>query len=77
GPDYTWWHGFYEVAQHFYFKFIPEARELNDPQVNAAIDKLLKDDPMHQWLQKPTKDLKAAIKSGEMQKIYRNMFSTK
>ncbi|RLE16546.1 MAG: hypothetical protein DRJ14_08265 [Acidobacteria bacterium] len=77
GPDYTWWHGFYEVAQHFYFKFIPEARELNDPQVNAAIDKLLKDDPMHQWLQKPTKDLKAAIKSGEMQKIYKNMFSTK
>ncbi len=77
GPDYTWWHGFYEVAQHFYFKFIPEARELNDPEVNAAIDRLLKDDPMHQWLQKPTKDLKAAIKSGEMQKIYRNMFSTR
>jgi len=76
GPDYTWWHGFYEVAQHFYFKFIPEARELNDPEVNAAIDKLLKDDPMHQWLQKPTKDLKAAIKNGEMQKIYRKMFST-
>ena len=75
GPDYTWWHGFYEVAQHFYFKFIPEARELNDPEVNAAINKLLQDDPMHQWLQKPTKDLKAAIKSGEMQKIYRNMFS--
>ncbi len=76
GPDYTWWHGFYEVAQHFYFKFIPEARDLKDPEVNAAIDKLLKDDPMHQWLQKPTKDLKAAIKSGEMQKIYRKMFST-
>jgi hypothetical protein len=20
GPDYTWWHGIYEVAQHTYFK---------------------------------------------------------
>jgi len=28
GPDYTQWHGFYEVAKHFYFEFIPEAEEL-------------------------------------------------
>lgn len=75
GPDYTWWHGFYEIAQNFYFKFIPEARAYNDPDVNAAIDKLLKNDPMHQWLQKSTKDLKAAIKSGEMQKIYQKLFT--
>lgn len=23
GPDYTHWHGMYEVAKHFYFKFLP------------------------------------------------------
>lgn len=28
GPDYTWWHGIYEVAQHTYFKWIPELREV-------------------------------------------------
>jgi len=73
GPDYTWWHGIYEVAKHFYFKFIPQARAFNDPDVNAALDNLLKD-PMHAWLSKPTADLKAAIRSGDMQKIYKDMF---
>jgi len=28
GPDFTQWHGFYEVAKHFYTKFIPEAEDL-------------------------------------------------
>jgi ribosomal protein L31 len=28
GPDYTHWHGTYEVAQHFYIKFIPELEKL-------------------------------------------------
>ena len=28
GPDYTHWHGTYEVAKHFYTKFIPEIEEL-------------------------------------------------
>jgi hydroxylamine dehydrogenase len=28
GPDYTQWHGFYEVAKHFYTEFIPEAEQL-------------------------------------------------
>jgi hypothetical protein len=27
-PDYTHWHGLYEVAKHFYVKFIPELREI-------------------------------------------------
>ncbi|MBT3221308.1 MAG: hydroxylamine oxidoreductase [Proteobacteria bacterium] len=72
GPDYTWWHGIYEVAQHFYFKFIPEARKLNDPEVNAMIDEMLQDD-MHSWLGKPTDEIKADIKSGELQKTYEHM----
>lgn len=24
GPDYTHWHGMYEVSKHFYLKFLPE-----------------------------------------------------
>ncbi len=74
GPDYTWWHGFYEVAQHFYFKFLPEARAYNDPDVNAYIDQLLTKNPMHDWLDKDTAQLKQEIRSGEMQKIYDGMF---
>jgi hydroxylamine dehydrogenase len=74
GPDYTWWHGIYEVAQHFYFKFIPEARDFGDRKVNAAIDKLLKEDPMHQWLSQDTETLRKAIRSGAMQERYRTLF---
>ncbi|RQW05852.1 hypothetical protein EH222_09510 [candidate division KSB1 bacterium] len=74
GPDYTWWHGIYEVAQHFYFKYLPEALNYQDPEVTAYIDNLLTNDPMHAWLHGSTEDLKKKIKSGEMQKIYRQMF---
>ena len=73
GPDYTWWHGFYDVAHNFYFKFIPEARHYDDPELNALIDEVL-DDPMHQWLGRPTADIKADIKSGRMPDTYRDLF---
>ncbi len=74
GPDYTWWHGFYEVAKHFYFSFIPQARSFNHPEINQYIDNLLRNDPLHQWLNRPTADLKADIQSGAMQKIYETYF---
>jgi hypothetical protein len=45
GPDFTQWHGFYEVAKHFYFKFIPEAEEL----LPGISDKHL-EESMYQWL---------------------------
>jgi hypothetical protein len=28
GPDYTHWHGLYEVAKVFYSEFIPQTREI-------------------------------------------------
>ena len=28
GPDYTHWHGTYDLAKHFYTKFVPELEEL-------------------------------------------------
>ena len=74
GPDYAWWHGIYDVAHNFYFKFIPEARHYDDPEVNAYIDDLLNNDPMHKWLNTNTKEIKAAINSGEFQKIYMELF---
>lgn len=74
GPDYTWWHGMYEVAKHFYFEQIPQAREYNDPEVNAYIDSLLTNDPMHSWVNRETKALTSEIKSGKMQEIYEAMF---
>ncbi len=75
GPDYTWWHGIYDVAHTFYFKLLPEARELHDADVDKFIDDLLADDPMHQWMNTPTGELKEAIRSGELQRVYRDLFS--
>ena len=75
GPDYTWWHGFYEVAQHFYFKFLPQARSFDDPEVDAMVARLLQEDPMHRWVHEQTDDLKRRIRSGEMQEIYARFFT--
>ncbi|OQY28604.1 MAG: hypothetical protein B6244_06765 [Candidatus Cloacimonetes bacterium 4572_55] len=74
GPDYTWWHGFYEVAQHFYFKFLPEARKFNDPEVNALLDKIEKENPMHNWLNTPTSKLKEGIRNGDIQDVYKEFY---
>ena len=73
-PDYTWWHGIYDVAQHFYFKYLPEALEYDDPDVNKYIEDMLTNDPMHSWLNGSTTELKEKINSGEMQRVYEGMF---
>ena len=73
GPDYTWWHGIYDVGQHFYFKFLPEVRELGDTEANAYIDQLLQD-PMHQWMSRPTAQIKEDIRSGRMQELYQSFY---
>ncbi len=75
GPDYAWWHGIYDVAHNFYFKLIPEARHYNNEKVNAYIDDLLTNDPMHTWMSQNTADIKKAIQSGEFQKTYDKFFS--
>jgi hypothetical protein len=50
GPDYTQWHGFFEVAERFYFDFLPKAREAGhgDAVVARAIQSVL-DAPEHSW----------------------------
>jgi len=58
-PDYTHWHGMYEVADRFYMEFIPQVRELTRQAaasgkakqaaaVNAVVDDVLKR-PEHAW----------------------------
>ena len=64
GPDYTQWHGFYEVAKHFYFKFLPEVRELAEghPEVEAVIEEALAG-PDHAWLQGMDDETKAEVRA--------------
>ena len=76
GPDYAWWHGIYDVIHNFYFEFLPAAKEFEDEEVNAYIDNMMKNDPMHQWfLYKTTDELKEAIQDGEMNDIYLKLFT--
>ncbi|MEI7613596.1 MAG: multiheme c-type cytochrome [Betaproteobacteria bacterium] len=55
GPDYTWWHGIYEVAQNTYFKWIPEMREVvkkkdgNEKFADELLVKYFKPIPGHDW----------------------------
>ncbi|MCD6287794.1 MAG: hydroxylamine oxidoreductase [Candidatus Hydrogenedentes bacterium] len=62
GPDYTHWHGTYEVAKTFYTEFLPQLRELvatglhsDDPAKKAAAKKLdsaitkTLESPNHRW----------------------------
>lgn len=76
GPDYTWWHGIYEVGQHFYFKFIPEVKKTGDAEAIAWLERLLADDPMHNWMSKNTDELKKSIQSGEIKKVYLKFYET-
>ncbi|RKT45655.1 multiheme c-type cytochrome [Thiocapsa rosea] len=55
GPDYTWWHGMYEVAQHTYFKWIPELKEVvakkdgNEEFAVALLEEYFKPIEGHDW----------------------------
>lgn len=62
GPDYTQWHGFYEVAERWYIEFIPQTRELCEEAIHhgspaekkaakevlAELDKILNAEE-HEW----------------------------
>jgi hypothetical protein len=51
GPDYTWWHGLYEVAKHFYLNFIPEVEKIMGSKEAAApiLNEYVLKNPMHKW----------------------------
>jgi hydroxylamine dehydrogenase len=57
GPDYTHWHGMYEVAKHYYFKFLPHAVKAAadvSPELKKKyedrIKNMLDTQPEHLWL---------------------------
>ena len=55
-PDYTHWHGMYDVAHNFYFKFIPELMHLAEKKgmtekYTKAVGEILAR-PEHQWYKK-------------------------
>ena len=56
GPDYTHWHGLYDVAHNFYFKFIPELMHLAEKKGMTAkytkeVEAILAK-PEHAWYKK-------------------------
>ncbi len=56
GPDYTHWHGMYEVSKHFYTKFLPaviETAAAKGPELKKKYEKkvaALLAQPEHVWL---------------------------
>ncbi|NIR47864.1 hydroxylamine oxidoreductase [candidate division KSB1 bacterium] len=71
GPDFTQWHGMYEVADRFYTEFVPEVRELIDEakahgrttaarEVESMLNETLNSE-LHKWyLGKMSPEEKAA-----------------
>jgi len=50
GPDYVWWHGIYEVAKHFYGKFIPEFKKAaGEEMAEQLLEKYLYSQHGHLW----------------------------
>ena len=82
-PDYTQWHGFYEVADRFYQQLVPQARELahkaemagNKAAADAITVKLdeILNQPEHRWFigKMPAEEKEARDKaSAEFKKRY-------
>ena len=50
GPDYTWWHGLYEVAKHTYFDFIPELKKVaGEKDAKKLLEKHFRPIAGHNW----------------------------
>jgi hydroxylamine dehydrogenase len=76
GPDYTHWHGMYEVSKHYYTKFLPEVIEAAATRGHAmrekyerAVEKILTQDE-HIWL----KGL-SPKEADELRKTYKSRYN--
>ncbi len=78
-PDYTHWHGMFEVAEHFYMDLIPQAREIahdarlngrraQADRVNAVIEEILAR-PEHVWFEEGAEAATDRIRA-EMERRY-------
>jgi hypothetical protein len=82
GPDYTHWHGTYEIAKHFYVKMIPELRDLIEKgrasgdadkaaaadALEAKIEEVLNDDN-HKWILNKMDEEEAAERKKRMEEF--------
>lgn len=78
-PDYTHWHGMYEVAERFYMELIPQAREMAEHAAAAggssaaqAIDRVIDEilaRPEHVWFEEGAEGAAARIREA-MQRRY-------
>ncbi len=51
GPDYTWWHGMYEVAKCFYEEFLPQVQQVAGKEAaKELLDKYVYTQQGHLWL---------------------------
>ena len=57
GPDYTQWHGFYEVAHRFYMELVPEAERL----MPGVTEEYMTND-FHRWTQGLSAEQRKRIK---------------
>ncbi len=81
GPDYTQWHGNYEVAHRFYMEFVPQVKELikhadnkaGAKEVQALLDEVLNSD-MHKWFL-GKEDPEALKKRNAASKAFRERYS--
>ncbi len=85
GPDYTQWHGNFEVAENFYTKFVPEIKEIiaeakkhgksaQAAKVQKKLDEVLNSE-MHKWYigkTDPEEIKKRKKASAEFRKRYSN-----
>jgi hypothetical protein len=83
GPDYTQWHGNFEVADRFYMELVPEIEELiaegkkhgktaQANKVQALLDEILNSE-MHKWFlgkSDPAEVAKRKAASAEFRKRY-------
>ncbi|MCZ6807751.1 MAG: multiheme c-type cytochrome, partial [Deltaproteobacteria bacterium] len=66
-PDYTHWHGMYEVAERFYMELIPQAQELAahggaaGTHVNQVINEIL-ERPEHVWFEEGAEEATRRIR---------------
>lgn len=73
-PDYTHWHGMYEVAERFYMELVPEARELvaearahgatAAAQAVATVINGILARPEHAWFEEGAEDQMRIIQEG-------------
>jgi hypothetical protein len=74
GPDYTHWHGMYEVGKHFYTRFLPavvETAAAKSPELKTKYERKVSElltKPEHVWLKGLTPEEAEALRKAYQQR---------